>query len=153
MLLAVESGTAIILVAVLVIPIAIYVFSGLFGSAWNEFGKGPLALDGLPRDEENRPYVPPTSAAEREDDIRQMIQARADRQEARGETPDDVEAEVQKILASDNAGGSLGQDEGLRTEVRQHVIAGNERRVRAGKEPLDVEEEIERKLRELEGLT
>src|SRR5918996_728221 len=54
----------------------------------------------------------------------------------------DVDAEVQKLLAADTAGPSLGEDRALRDEVRQLVIARNERRQRQGKEPLDVEREI-----------
>jgi hypothetical protein len=88
----------------------------------------------------------------REQEIRQMVQARSDRRVARGGEELDVKAEVDKLLASERGSGSLGGDRGLREEVRQLVVARNERRGRQGKEPLDVEQEVERQLRELENL-
>jgi hypothetical protein len=81
-----------------------------------------------------------------------MIQARSDRGVTKGREALDVEAEVEKLLAADPGGPSLGDDRALREEVRQLVIARNERRQRQGKEPLDVEREIERQLRDLENL-
>ena len=93
----------------------------------------------------------PVSAEVREEEIRQMVQARSDRAEARGAAPIDVDAEVEKLLAPDEGPG-LGADAGLREEVRQLVVARNERRVRQGKKELDVDAEVERQLRELENL-
>ncbi len=58
----------------------------------------------------------------------------------------------EKLLDSEPAGPSLGDDKVLREEVRQLVVARNERRERQGKKPLDVEKEIERQLRDLENL-
>ncbi len=92
----------------------------------------------------------PTTPAAREAEIRQMLEAKAYRQKARGQEPLDVDAEVQRLL--DDTGQDLGQDAALRGEVRDLVVARNHRRVRAGKEPLDVEAEIERQLRDLENL-
>ena len=71
---------------------------------------------------------------------------------ARGEKPLDVDAEVEKLLAPERGGPSLGADRALREEVRQLVVARNERRLRQGKKPLDVDAEVERQLRELENL-
>jgi hypothetical protein len=82
--------------------------------------------------------------AEQAEEIRQMIQARSDRREARGEPPLDVDAEVAALLRPPG-----GEDAELREEVRQLVIARNERRARRGEEPLDVEAEVERQLRDL----
>jgi len=82
--------------------------------------------------------------AEQAEEVRQMIQARSDRAEARGEPPLDVDAEVAALLKP--AGGN---DPELREEVRQLVVARNERRMRRGEEPLDVEAEVERQLRDL----
>jgi hypothetical protein len=62
----------------------------------------------------------------------------------RGETPQDVEAE----LAALTRAPAIVDDE-LREEIRQRVVARNARRVRAGAEPLDVDEEVERRIREL----
>jgi hypothetical protein len=80
-----------------------------------------------------------------------MLEAKAYRQRARGETVLDVEAELSRLLA-DPAPETPGTDPGLAEEVRQLVVASNERRVRQGKEPLDVDQEVERQLRELENL-
>ncbi len=86
------------------------------------------------------------SAAEAQEEIRQMLQAKSARREARGEAPIDIDEE----LASLTRGPSLA-DPALRDEVRQLVIARNARRLRQGKEPLDVEAEIDRQLRDLGG--
>ena len=90
----------------------------------------------------------------REDEIRQMLEAKAYRQSTRGEEPLDVDAEVGRLLAEQRAGpeAPASDDPALREEVRQLVVARNERRARQGKEPLDVEAEVERQLRELENL-
>ena len=71
--------------------------------------------------------------AEREADIRQLVQARHDRGVARGEPPLDVEAEVDRLMALDPAAQPEAdqQDAALREEVRQLVIARNERRADA----------------------
>jgi hypothetical protein len=87
----------------------------------------------------------------REAEIRQLVQARSDRRVARGESPLDVSAEVERLLALDpraDPDAAPPSDDVLREEVRQLVIARNERRLRQGLEPVDVEDEIERALRE-----
>jgi hypothetical protein len=91
------------------------------------------------------------AAAAREAEIRQLLEAKSYRQEARGEGPLDVDAEFNRLL-TEKPQQSPGIDRGLVEEVRQLVVARNERRVRQGKEPLDVEEEVERQIRELENL-
>ena len=94
--------------------------------------------------------MPPAPAApqsaEAREEIRQMLEAKSARREARGELPLDVEAELAQLTRV-----SAAEDPGLREEVRQLVIARNERRARQGREPLDVEAEVERELRELRG--
>jgi hypothetical protein len=80
--------------------------------------------------------------AERDEEIRQMLDARNARRERRGEPPVDVDAELAALARP-------AVDEGLREEVRQLVVARNHRRVRAGKSPLDVEAEVERRIRDL----
>jgi hypothetical protein len=92
----------------------------------------------------------PISAEVREEEIRQMVQARSDRAVARGSEPIDVDAEVERLLAPEP--GGVGNDPALREEVRTLVVAKNERRQRQGKKPLDVEAEVDRQLRELENL-
>jgi hypothetical protein len=109
------------------------------GRIYSGLGRGDLDME---RDR----TVPAASAAEAQEEIRQMLEAKSARREARGEAPIDVDAEI----ASLTRGPSLGDPE-LRDEVRQLVIARNERRVRQGKEPLDVEAEVDRQLRDLGG--
>jgi hypothetical protein len=148
--LAVDTGTIIILVAVLALPIGAIAFAMGAGNALREIGKGQFAIEQeLPQGGESTPSISPGG---RKDEIRQMVQARSDRRVDRGDEPLDVEAEIGELLAAGRGAGSLGADRGLREEVRQLVVARNERRARQGKEPLDVEREIERQLRELENL-
>jgi hypothetical protein len=90
-------------------------------------------------------------AESRETEIRQLLEAKSYRQEARGEAPLDVDAEFDRLLTEEPRRPS-GIDRGLAEEVRQLVVARNERRVRQGKDPLDVDTEVERQLRELENL-
>jgi hypothetical protein len=146
-LAALDPGTTLIVVFLVTIPIAAFMFATGAGKALKEIGKGPLAID---RDEPAASPAP-VSKAVREAEIRQMLEARAYRSEERGGDPVDVEGELRELLAAD-AGPRLGLDRGLREEVRGLVIARNERRLRAGKEPLDVETEIDRQLAELEDL-
>lgn len=76
-------------------------------------------------------------------ELRQLLEAKAARAEARGEEPIDVEIELARL-----AGQMPVEDPGLRAEVRDLVIASNERRARRGQPLLDVEAEIERRLRD-----
>jgi hypothetical protein len=87
----------------------------------------------------------PVSGAVRDDEIRQMLEARNERRARRGQPPLDVEAELAALVR----GSSLTADPALVAEVRDLVIARNERRARMGKEPLDVEAEVARQLRDL----
>ncbi len=110
---------------------------------WEEFGKSRLLLDG---DASSAPR-PGSSAAllERDDEIRQMLQARNARRLRRGESPVDIEDELRRLTAPQI-------DAELRSEIRQLVIARNHRRARQGKAPLDVESEIEREISSLGSL-
>jgi len=146
-----QVGTILILIVLVALPIGGIVFAMGAGNALQKIGKGDFALEqDFPQGSEGPTYA--VSPEVREEEIRQMVQARSDRGIARGRDPLDVEAEVQKLLASDVAGPNLGADRALREEIRQLVAARNERRERQGKEPLDVEREIERQLRDLENL-
>ena len=132
-------GTVVWVVAVVGAIVAVYTLIGT-GRSYSEIGGG-----GLAHDEDRRDGAAPMSAdAERDMEIRQMLEARNARRARRGEAPQDVEAE----LAALTRPATVVDDE-LREEIRQHVLARNARRVRAGREPLDVEEEIERRIREL----
>jgi hypothetical protein len=146
-----EIGTVFIIVVLIALPVGAIVFARGAGGALREIGKGPLALEeDFPQS--SRGPVHAVSAEVREEEIRQMVQARSDRGVAKGRDSLDVDAEVEKLLAMDTGGGNLGGDRELREEIRQLVVARNERRQRQGKEPLDVETEIERQLRDLENL-
>jgi hypothetical protein len=146
---ALDYGTVIILIVVLAIPVAAIAFASS-GTALKSLGKGPFAIDReLPTHGMAPP--PPISPRMREAEVRQMLEAKSYRREARGQSPLDVDAELAKLMEAP-AGGGGGVDAELRAEVRALVMARNERRMRRGQPPLDVEEEIERQLRDLEGL-
>jgi hypothetical protein len=146
-----QVGTILIIVVLVALPIGALVFALGAGNALDRVGKGDFSLEqDFPQSSEGAVYS--VSPEVREEEIRQMVQARSDRGVAKGREALDVDAEVQKLLAADTPGPSLVDDRALRDEVRQLVIARNERRQRQGKEPLDVELEIERQLRELENL-
>ena len=129
-------------------PVAGVLFRRVAGG-WDSIGKGPFAIEQqlpLPR-YLARPAAavdPALQAAE----VRQMLEAKSERQQRRGETPLDVEAEAARLLASpeETPSARVGQDAELRAEVRQLVLSRNERRMRRGLEPLDVEAETERQL-------
>jgi hypothetical protein len=91
------------------------------------------------------------AVAEREADIRQLVQARSDRRRARGESALDVDAEVERLMELDPSAQPEEdqQHAALRVEVRQLVIARNERRAARGQPPLDIEAEVDRQLRDL----
>jgi hypothetical protein len=145
-----QVGTILILVVLVALPIGALVFATGAGGALREIGKGDFAMEQDFPQSSGGP-VTAVSAEVREEEIRQMVQARSDRGVAKGRKALNVDAEVEKLLAAES-GPSLGRDRELREEVRQLVVARNERRKRQGKKELDVEKEIERQLRELENL-
>jgi hypothetical protein len=146
-----QVGTILILVVLIALPIGALVFAMGAGGALRQIGKGDFAMEqDFPRSSTGPATA--VSAEIREEEIRQMIQARSDRGVAKGRKPLDVDAEVERLLASESGGPGLGRDRELSEEVRQLVVARNERRQRQGKKPLDVEKEVERQLHELENL-
>ena len=150
--LSLSTGEVILIVVLITIPIALLTFALGAKNALDQVGKGQFSVEfesDLPSkitdsDAEGGPAV-------REDEIRQLLEAKAYRQRARGEKPLDVNAELNRLLTHRPA-VPAGTDPNLAEEVRQLVVARNERRVRQGKEPLDVDQEVERQLRELENL-
>ena len=151
-LLALSNGEVILIVALAAIPIAGIVFIAGAGNAFRQIGKGRFSVefeDDLPQ--KVRDSDAEASADVREEEIRQLLEAKAYRQSSRGEAPLDVDEELGRLM-TEQAAAAPGEDPALREEVRQLVIARNERRQRQGKEPLDVDAEIERQLRELENL-
>jgi len=145
----VDFGTVIWIVVLVVAPIATILFAGAFGLL-EQLGRGELAIDERPPRPAPAPNSP-SAVAEREAEIRQLVQARHDRGVARGEPALDVDAEVSRLMALDPAAQPEAeqQDAALREEVRQLVIARNERRVARGEAPHDVEAEVDRQLRDL----
>jgi hypothetical protein len=134
-----DFGTVVIAVACVAVLVAAISFWGS-GRIYTGLGReGGLEMT------RERVATPATDAQAREE-IRQMLEAKSTRREARGEAPLDVEAELAALGRAEPAG-----DPALREEVRQLVVARNERRARQGKEPLDVEAEVERELRDLRG--
>jgi hypothetical protein len=148
-LLALSTGDVFLIAIIVTVPFALLSFLGA-RHALGQIGKGQFAIEQeLPQRGGGGPA--PASREAREAEVRQMVEAKAYRQAARGETPLDVDAEVKRLL-EERPGPALGGDPGLREEVRQLVVARNERRMRKGEEPLDVDAEVERQLRELENL-
>jgi hypothetical protein len=151
LLASLQLGTVFIIVVLVALPVGALVFAMGAGNALQKIGKGDFALEQDFPQSSGGP-VHAVSPEVREEEIRQMVQARSDRGVSKGRAALDVDAEVEKLLAADTAGPSLGEDRALREEVRQLVVARNERRQRQGKEPLDVDAEVNRQLRELENL-
>ena len=150
--LSLSTGDVILIIVFTTIPIALLTFVLGAKNALDQVGKGQFSVEY----ESDLPSKITDSDAEagpaaREDEIRQLLEAKAYRQRTRGEKPVDVNAELNRLLTEAPA-VPAGTDPQLAAEVRQLVVARNERRVRQGKEPLDVEQEVERQLRELENL-
>lgn len=132
-------GTVIWVVCIAAVVIGLL---SLIGSrkAWEDYRKDGLLLDG----ETARGPSSGSAGAlrERDDEIRQMLEARNARRVRRGEAPVDVERELSRLT-----GPAI--DPQLREEIRDLVKARNYRRARAGKPPLDVESEVEREIARL----
>jgi hypothetical protein len=133
-------GIVLVVVVVLAAIVAIITLAG-FGRAYDHIGRGGLSLrDGS--DRPSRDATPAMASAERDEEIRQMLEARNARRLRQGREPLDVEAEMAALARP-------AIDPGLVGEIRDLVVARNARRARQGKEPLDVEAEVARRLRDL----
>jgi hypothetical protein len=145
-----QEAFGIVIFVVVGVSVVIAVIS-LFGRSrlYDDIGRGGLSI-GEDRDMRSRADAPapPVSAAERDEDIRQMLEARNARRAAQGRPTVDVERELAELTG---AGGAASSDPEILEEVRQLVEARNARRVARGQEPLDVEAEIARQLRDLPG--
>jgi hypothetical protein len=134
-------GIVLVVVVVLAVVVGIVTIVGV-GRAYDQIGRGGLSL----RDGSDRPArevtSPAAAAGERDEEIRQMLEARNARRRRQGREPLDVEAELAALSRP-------AIDPGLAGEIRDLVVARNARRARQGKEPLDVEAEVARRLREL----
>ena len=129
-------GTLIWVVLIVAAVIALAAIASS-GKAWDDFGKDHLSMD---RDSSSGSR-PGSSGAlqERDEEIRQMLEARNVHRARRGEEPVDIEQELRRL-----SGPQI--DPQLRLEIRQLVEARNYRRTRAGKPPLDVDAEVEREI-------
>ncbi len=107
---------------------------------WEEYGKSRLLMD------HDLVLAGPAALAERDTEIRQLLEARNQRRQRRGEPPLDVERELSRLTA-------LQLDGALQAEIRELVIARNHRRARAGKPPLDVDAEVRLQIEQLTTLS
>lgn len=133
-------GTVLFVVVVLGVVIAGITFA-TSGKAYDEIGKGGLFGDDPPRPGAGEP-AGAAGAAIRDEEIRQMLQAKNERRLRKGQAPVDIDAELAALTRT-------RVDPALIAEVRELVESRNRRRVRQGKEPLDVESEIARQLRDV----
>jgi|HubBroStandDraft_1064217.scaffolds.fasta_scaffold519183_1 hypothetical protein len=143
-----------ILEVVVILAIAVFVIGGLMsmlgsGSVYDQIGKGGLSIGEHSEERQDAQ----SEADEREQEIRQMLEARSERRQRQGAEPLDIEAELQNIESSAAEEPSLPgapgtYDPGLIDETRQLIEARNQRRVRDGLEPLDVQAEVTRTLKE-----
>ncbi len=142
-----QKCLAVLLFTGVAAPIAGLLFRHVAGS-WDSIGKGPFAIE-----QELPPMRPaatpvPVDPAIQAAEVRQMLEAKAERLRRRGKAPLDVEAEAKRLLApaSEPAAAAARHDGELRAEIRQLVVSRNERRLRKGLDPLDVETETDRQL-------
>jgi hypothetical protein len=105
------------------------------GKVYDEIGRGSFSID---RSEPAR-----TTAAVRDVEIRQMLEAANERRVRRGQEPLDLAEELARLTRA-------SVDPALEEEIRSLVVARNERRARKGMEPLDVEVEVRRQLESLQ---
>ena len=92
------------------------------------------------------------SVAERDAEVRQMLDARNARRRRRGEPELDVEAELARLTTGSDGASAPEIDDALRAEIRELVVARNHRRARRGEPALDVEAEVAREIAALGGL-
>ncbi len=144
--LGVEDAFGYVLLAVVVVSVIVALIS-LRGDRYEHVGRGGLFEDGPPGGRGGGgggSVSAAVLAAERDEEIRQMVDARNRRREARGEAPKDVDEEIARL-------SSPVVDPGLEGEIRSMVEAKNARRARRGEAPLDVEAEVRRQIRDFTG--
>ena len=146
---ALQKGGALLIFTGIAAPL-IGLLLKRVGGGWETMGGGPFAI--LNERPQKHTAIQPVDPAIQAAEVRQMLEAKSERQRQRGEPPLDVEAETERLLAAaEQPRGEEGMDAELRAEVRQLVVARNERRMREGMEPLDVEAETEKQLADLIG--
>jgi hypothetical protein len=134
-----EAFTQVLWVVVILGLIAAIAAIATTGEALKQIGKGGLFNE----DELLRPAPSPASVALRNDEIRQMLEARNFHRVRRGQQPLDIEQELATLTRP-------GVDQALVDEITELIEARNRRRIRQGREPLDVHAEITRHLQVLD---
>jgi hypothetical protein len=135
----VALGTLVWVVLIVAVVIALAAMASS-SKPWDDYGKDHLLMD---HDSAPDPRPGSTNALqERDEEIRQMLEARNAHRARRGEQEVDVEQELRRLTKP-------RIDPELRQEIRQLVEARNYRRTRAGKPPLDVDAEVEREISRL----
>jgi hypothetical protein len=136
------------IVLVVVVALAALVAVGTLvtsGKSYDQIGRGGLSLgDGDDPPADRAVGGGATAGAEREAEIRQMLDARNALRRRRGRAPLDVEAELRALTRP-------AIDAGIEGEIRDLVHARNARRARRGEPQLDVEAEVAREIRALGG--
>ncbi len=149
MSLAIDNGTMLMLISLLAIPFAAIAFSGA-GEVYRSINKGALTSgQDLPLPRYLRRLPQAVDPAFRAAEIRQMLEAKSERRQRRGDGPLDIGAEAERLLEA--PGVETSKEAVLRAEVRQLVVARNERRMQRGLAPLAVEAETERQLADFVG--
>jgi hypothetical protein len=133
-----EAFTQVLWVVVALGLVGAIVAIATSGDVFKQIGKG-----GLFTEDELMRTSSPTSVALRNDEIRQMLEARNVRRVRRGQPPLDVEQELAALTQP-------GVDQALVDEITELIEARNRRRIRQGREPLDVQAEITRHLQVLD---
>ena len=135
-------GTVIWIVTGLSFVVALFALV-TSGKQWDDYGKDHLVIerDAAPASGAET-SLSPAGIRERDDEIREFLEARNERRRRRGEAPVDVDAELRRLTTP-------AVDGALHDEIRELVIARNYRRARGGKPPLDVSAEIEREIAKL----
>jgi hypothetical protein len=82
----------------------------------------------------------------REDEVRQMLEARNRRRIARGESPGDIDAEMRDLL---QASRTTDVDTEVRAEVEAIVVARQARRRRKGQPEGDFQAEVDELIRSI----
>jgi hypothetical protein len=161
----VERAFLIVVVAVGIVGILGAVIALLMSrGTWESLGRDRLLMESdlhdprAPRDAGRTAQTPvathPATVAERDEEIRQMLQARNRRRRRHGEAELDVETELARLThtpAAPVAQTAETLDDELLSEIRELVVARNHRRARRGEPPLDVEAEIARQIARLNG--
>jgi hypothetical protein len=141
---ALEKGGAVLIFTGVAAPLIGLALKRIAGG-WETMGGGAFAILNDPPRKRTGGGAEPVDPAIQAAEVRQMLEAKSQRRQQRGEAPLDVEAEAERLLAAAERprGADDAVDAELRAEVRQLVVARNERRLREGQEPLDVETEVE----------